>query len=60
MYLENNGGTGIEGNHWKRMLLFDDIMTYSDNKLRDLKFSLFDYAILKDSGWYTVKIFLKK
>ncbi|KAL4434945.1 hypothetical protein ABPG74_017701 [Tetrahymena malaccensis] len=55
VFLENSGGEGTAEFHWKKSLFYQDIMTgYMTSG--DLVWSGINNALLKDSGWYDVKM----
>jgi len=48
--LEDVGGAGTAGSHWKRRVIFNEYM--SGESAYDPVFSIFTFALLEDSGWY--------
>jgi hypothetical protein len=50
--IENDGSSGSAGSHFERTYFFNEVMTASDFK--DAQFSGFGFALLEDSGWYSV------
>jgi leishmanolysin len=51
--LEDQGGVGTEGSHWEKMLMYGDFMQ-GDTGADDWVFSDISFALLEDSGWYSV------
>jgi hypothetical protein len=56
MPIENEGTDLTTKLHWERTILMNDIMTTFLSRKEDGILSEFDLALLKDSGWYEVKI----
>jgi hypothetical protein len=54
MPIENEGTEVSTKLHWERSILLNDLMTSYHLKKEDGVLSEFDYALLKDSGWYEV------
>ncbi|EGR27371.1 leishmanolysin family protein, putative [Ichthyophthirius multifiliis] len=51
MYLENQGVIGKIGSHWKRTLIYNELMTESSILVKS-SISIFTIALLKDTGFY--------
>lgn len=52
--LENDedGRNPVQGTHWERNLMMNEIMTASG--INNYRVSMFTLAVMQDSGWYTV------
>lgn len=51
--VEDQGGSGTKGSHWDKLIMFNDFMT-PDSGVEDYLFSDITFAVLHDSGWYTI------
>jgi hypothetical protein len=51
--LEDQGGSGTAGSHWEKMLMYGDFMQ-GDTGADDWVFSDITFALLEDSGWYSI------
>jgi leishmanolysin len=51
--LEDQGGVGTAGTHWEKMFMYGDFMQ-GDTGADDWVFSDISFAVLEDSGWYSV------
>lgn len=49
--LENDGGVGTKGSHWERTIVYNEMMTGSDMKIKTV-LSVLTLAALEDSSWY--------
>ena len=51
--LEDQGGEGTAGSHWEKMFMYGDFMQ-GDTGTDDWIFSDITFAVLEDSGWYSI------
>lgn len=49
--LENDGGVGTMGSHWERTIVYNEMMTGSDMKIKTT-LSVLTLAALEDTSWY--------